>query len=209
MSIKKLGKKNFNKTLKEWWKASDILKKMDKNGLKKIKGILDFVKSMLSKNIKKKDTDIVGVILEIKKQIDKEGGIDKIIKSIPSGDNKKNLIDYYNEIKTHHKKYNKDKNIIYNGYHKGGNGDSDDCCVLCGFFSLILFGVFTLKLAIICSRGPDMCSELGGGNLNKKIQEGGYRWNYIVNPQTNRKVSIHGSLGKKILKKYVKLFQSV
>lgn len=40
---------------------------------------------------------------------------------------------------------------------------------------------------------------------SSKKQQGGAQWNYIVNPETGRKVSIIGSVGQKVLQNYVNM----
>ena len=61
------------------------------------------------------------------------------------------------------------------------------------------------------SRGILMTPELSGPDLaaanHSGIQTGGKKTNpfeFIVNPETNRKVSIHSRVGKKILSNYLK-----
>ena len=46
--------------------------------------------------------------------------------------------------------------------------------------------------------GPDL-----GATRNSGMQTGGAEFQYIVNPETGRKVSIHGKTGQKVLKNYV------
>ena len=51
--------------------------------------------------------------------------------------------------------------------------------------------------------GPDL-----GPTQNSGMQTGGAEFQYIVNPESGRKVSIHGKTGKKVLKNYLnKLYQ--
>ena len=39
----------------------------------------------------------------------------------------------------------------------------------------------------------------------KKTQQGGAQWNFIVNPETGRKVSINGSVGQRVLQNYANM----
>ena len=50
--------------------------------------------------------------------------------------------------------------------------------------------------------GPDL-----GPTRHNGVQTGGAEFQYIVNPETGRKVSVHGKTGQRVLKNYIdKLF---
>jgi len=57
------------------------------------------------------------------------------------------------------------------------------------------------------SRGVLIADNLSGPDLgatrHSGMQTGGAEFQYIVNPETGRKVSIHGKTGQKVLKNYV------
>jgi hypothetical protein len=52
------------------------------------------------------------------------------------------------------------------------------------------------------SLGPTSHSGMQTGG-KRKVQQHGGAFNFIVNPETNRKVSVHTTLGRKIIKNYI------